>query len=109
MIDFMTLQTKKTLCGFVIALGILNFLTFAIIATRLGGDAVNGRIENGHYFLLSHGKKIEVSENVFNYSLIHTFSVWITHPLAIVAGFILSSLDRQNSTGKPHASKGFIL
>ena len=75
----MKLQTKKTLCKFVIAIGMLNFLAFAIIATCLGGDADNGRVENGRYFFSSHGKQTEVSEGVYNYSLIHkarTFDKW---------------------------------
>ena len=33
---------------FVIAL--INFFSFVTIAGYLGGDAVNGKIENGHFF-----------------------------------------------------------
>ena len=102
----MKLETKKTLCGLVIAIGILNFLAFAITATSLGGDAINGRSENGHYYLSSHGKSTEVSEAVYNYSRMHDYSVWITHPLAMVAGLILSSLNGQNRTGKGRTSTG---
>ena len=98
--QIMKLETKKALCGLVIAIGILNFLAFAITATSLGGDAINGRPENGHYYLSSHGKTKEVSEAVYNYSRIHVYSVWITHPLAMAAGWFLSSLDRKNRTGK---------
>ena len=101
----MKLETKKTLCGWMIAIGMLNFLAFAIIATCLGGDAINGRSENGHYFFSSHGKETEVSEAVYSYSRIHTYSVWITHPLAIASGWILSTLNSQNRTGKDRASK----
>jgi len=101
----MKLETKKGLCGLVIAIGILNFLAFGITATGLGGDAVNGRSENGHYYLSSHGKKTEVSEAVFNYSRIHVYSVWITHPLAMVAGLILSRLNGQDRTGKDRVSR----
>ena len=92
--------TTKTLCGFLIAIGMLNFLAFGIIAACLGGDAVNGRSENGHYFFSSHGKETEVSAAVFNYSRIHVYSVFITHPLAIVCGIILGSMERNNRTGK---------
>ena len=96
----MRLETKKALCGLVIATGMLNFLAFAIVATCLGGDAVNGRSENGHYYFASHGTTTEVSEAVYNYSRIHVYSVWITHPLAMAAGWFLSSLDSKNRTGK---------
>jgi hypothetical protein len=84
----------KTLCVSAVVVGLLNFLAFGIIATCLGGDAVNGRTENGRYFLSSHGKDIEVSRAVFNYSRIHVYSVWITHPLALLSGIILGSMDR---------------
>jgi hypothetical protein len=95
----------------VIAIGILNFLTFGITAALLGGDAINGRSENGHYYFSSHGKATEVSEAVYIYSRIHVYNVFITHPLAMVAGLILSSLDAQNRTRKgrpntPHLTRG---
>jgi hypothetical protein len=98
------LQTIKVFCGVAIAAGIVNFFAFAIIAACLGGDAVNGRSVGGHYFLSSHGKKTEVSEAVFNYSRIHVYSVWITHPLALLSGFILSSMTRQNRAGNDRPS-----
>jgi len=94
------MKLLKTLCGLAIALGILNFVAFGIVATCLGGDAVNGRHENGHYFLSSHGKRTEVSAAVFNYSRVHVYSVFITHPLAILSGIILGSMERKNRTGK---------
>ena len=96
----MKLETKKALCGLLIVIGILNFLAFGIAAASLGGDAINGRSGNGHYYFSSHGKLTEVSEAVYNYSRIHVYSVWITHPLAMVAGLILSSLNGQNRTAK---------
>lgn len=101
----MKLQPAKALCAFIIAVGILNFVAYGVAATCLGGDAINGRAENGHYFLSSHGKQTEVSEVVFNYSRIHTYAVWITHPLAILSGWILSSLDRKTRAGKDRGLK----
>lgn len=58
---------------------ILNFIIFLATAMYLGGDALNGKIENGHYFLGSHGIYTEVSYNVFVYSKIHTIIFLITH------------------------------
>src|SRR5258706_14722303 len=53
----------------------------------LGGDAVNGKIAGGHYFLMSHGRYTEVSADIFNYSRSHAYSTGVTHPLAFAAGF----------------------
>src|SRR4051812_2892112 len=53
---------------------LLNFFTFWIGAMLLGGDAVNGKVESGHFFLRSHAHLQEVSASVFFYSRIHCLS-----------------------------------
>jgi hypothetical protein len=62
-----------------------NFATFWIVAVLLGGDAVNGKIENGHYFLSSHGHLQEVSKSVFLYSKIHCLSAMAGIPILMIA------------------------
>ena len=101
----MRIATKKMVCGIIGAIGLLNFLAFAIIAIWLGGDALNGKSVDGRYFLSNHGKTVEVSAAVFNYSRIHASSIMITHPLAILCGFILSSMDREPRNGKTRVSE----
>jgi hypothetical protein len=98
------METKKAICSVIGAIGFLNFLAFAIIAGCLGGDALNGKSVDGRYYLSNHGKTVEVSAAVFNYSRIHASSIMVTHPLAILCGFILSSMDRENRSGKSRAS-----
>jgi hypothetical protein len=70
--------------------GILNFFTFWFAAVYFGGDAVSGRAMDGHYFLSNHGHLHEVSLAVFTYSKWHTYSVFVTHPIAILCGWLLS-------------------
>ena len=77
-------------CG----LGVLNFVIFVIVAVTIGGDAVNGKAVGGHYYLASHGKLTEVSEAVYTYSLWHVRSLFVTHPLAILTGY-LSNRERR--------------
>jgi hypothetical protein len=75
----------------VYALGVIaaiNFAAFVVGAIYLGGDAVNGHEAAGRYFLSMHGKLTEVSRGVFEYSLWHTCSVFVTHGLAILVGLI---------------------
>ena len=69
------------------ALCVLNFFVFAIVAGVIGGDAVNGKAVGGHFYLGSHGKFTEVSEDVYTYSRWHVFSLLITHPLAALTGY----------------------
>jgi hypothetical protein len=76
-------------------LGILNFVVFWIVAVAIGGDAVSGHRAGGHYYLANHGKLTEVSELVWRYSQAHVYSVWITHPMAILAGFIHQRASRK--------------
>ena len=64
----------RTACWAVVALGTLNFIIFVAIATHLGGDALNGKVEGGHYYLYGAGTEsgrksyFEVNEHTFNYS-----------------------------------------
>lgn len=64
---------------------VLNFVVFVVVAITIGGDALNGKIEGGHYFLASHGVYTEVSDRVFTYSRLHAISMVITHLLAFVS------------------------
>jgi hypothetical protein len=85
---------------FVCGLGVLNFLAMAIGAFMLGGDAVNGKIAGGHFFLGEHGKFTGVSEAVYTYSLWHARSVFVTHPLAMLAGYLLKMEGQTRKAAK---------
>jgi len=63
----------------VFILAIVNFAAFIIINIYIGGDAINGHVTDGHYFLGSHGRYTEVNRAVWTYSYYHTISMWITH------------------------------
>jgi len=83
-------------CVAIIAVGILNFVVFVFVASHLGGDAVNGKVEDGHYYLFGvrteSGHKVytEVSESVFTYSKLHVYSLLASWPLVMAAGFARS-------------------
>jgi hypothetical protein len=70
--------------------GIVNFAIFWFAALYLGGDAISGKMVDGHFFLSSHGHLTEVSQSVFTYSKWHVLSVFVTHPLAILCVWRLS-------------------
>ena len=88
---------------------ILNSLIFVALATYLGGDAINGKSEGGHYYLYGvrseSGHKVytEVSKSVFSYSKWHAYSVLILSPVLwqrywprIESGKDLKMGNRQN-------------
>jgi hypothetical protein len=85
---------------FFVGLGVLNFLAFFIGAFVLGGDAGNGKIVGGHFYLAEHGKLTDVSETVYTYSLWHVRSVFVTHPLAMLAGYLLKMEGRARKAAK---------
>jgi hypothetical protein len=70
--------------------GLANFVAFLVGALYLGGDAANGKAVDGHYFLSNHGYLTEVSHTLFAYSEWHVRSLLITHPLAMLCGWLLS-------------------
>ena len=83
----MTEKLKLRICRLIFGVGTVNFLVFFVVAVHLGGDAVNGKVVADHYYLASHGRYTEVNEEIFNYSRWHVYSLWVTHPLAFIAGY----------------------
>jgi hypothetical protein len=70
--------------------GFANFFWFAVESSALGGDALNGMVRGGHYYVGSHGVLTEVSEAQWYWSRSHAISVFGTHLLALVGlGFLL--------------------
>ncbi|HEX2641834.1 MAG TPA: hypothetical protein VHU81_02500 [Thermoanaerobaculia bacterium] len=81
---------------------VLNFALLAFGAFLLGGDALSGYAEGGHYFLGSAGKFVEVSRSVWTYSYVHMISNFVTFGLAViingatvVRGLLPKPVDRQ--------------
>jgi hypothetical protein len=83
-------------------LGGINFVVFFGVAIYIGGDALNGHVEGGRFFLSSHGKLTETSESIFLYSQLHALSIFITHPLAIIGGWINHKWKKQDESAQPH-------
>jgi len=79
---------------------VINSFVFVAAALYLGGDALSGKIENGRYYLNSHGHYTEVSAQIFRYSEVHARSVAVSMPLAILIGIFLTQ-------GRAHKSGGF--
>jgi len=69
--------------------GLINFTVFFIIAAGIGGDAINGHAESGHFFLSNHGRLTEVSHSVFLYSQCHVLSQAVTWPITMICAYLL--------------------
>jgi hypothetical protein len=68
---------------------VLNFFLFLVLSSVLGGDALAGKIHDGHYFLNSHGTFKEVSLFAYQYSKLHTASLFVTQPVALICGILI--------------------
>jgi len=68
----------------VVLVGLANFFWFMAESASLGGDAVNGVVRDGHYFVSNHGALTEVSPAEWRWSRAHGISVIGTHLLTMV-------------------------
>ena len=83
---------------------LVNFVAFLLGAIALGGDAISGSSHDGHYYLSEHGVPTEVKQSVFQYSFIHTLSLFVTQPLGIVAALRSRSRARRRKSEVEHVS-----
>jgi hypothetical protein len=87
-ISGVTSRLLSQLAAVVTAVALLDFVSYLIAASYLGGDAVNGKVEGGLYYLwgLTTGQRPhhEVSQAVFTFSRLHTYSLFILGPLTFV-------------------------
>jgi hypothetical protein len=66
--------------------GFINFFWVFAESTAMG-DALHGKIVDGHYFLGNHGTYTEVDQGTFEWSRIHSLSLIVTHPIALAGMF----------------------
>jgi len=76
-------------------IAMINFAIFWLVALKIGGDAISGKVENGHYYVCEHGEYTEVSPGIWNYSKAHTISVFFTHPIGILGGALAAYATRK--------------
>ena len=90
-----SIERMKYFAYILVVVGLLNFIAYFLISLAIGGNAINGKIEAGRYYLCEHGRYTEVSHFVFEYSRFHTYSVWITVPLGMIGIWLANKNDRK--------------
>jgi hypothetical protein len=87
------------LTAVVTVVGLVDFVSFLIGAAYLGGDALNGKIDGGRFYLYGpyHGMKAyhEVSQAAFDYSRWHAYSLIIIWPLMIALGIAAKQAEKR--------------
>lgn len=92
----MTRRARNRLCILTIFLGLGNFLVYTATYAWIGGDAFNGQVRDGVYYVRGHhlrvpgGELREVPRGVWIYSYLHSMSIAPTAAAVIVALLILA-------------------
>jgi hypothetical protein len=83
----------------IIFLGIINYVSYTIAYGYIGGDARNGCISSGNYYVRGHfihiykspsGKDAQVSKAMWIYSYIHSITIPPTMAAIILGTLILA-------------------
>ncbi len=85
------LTKTQRICKMVCKIALINFASFFIISLILGGDALQGFTSDGHYYLKDHGKVKETYAFIWYFSMLHGYSMFITHISCLFAAMIYKS------------------
>lgn len=92
-------MNKRTLLKLAIAVGLGNYLVYAIAAGWAGGDVLHGHIAGGRYFAATDGGFVEVGPVLFQFCRWQAYSLLLTFPLGLWSGFKLAlALHDPNET-----------
>lgn len=68
---------------------------------KLGGDAINGYVRDGHYYVRNHGRSTEVTAEQWEVNRAHNLRVLVTHPLGLLAmGYLVIGVILPYSVGR---------
>jgi hypothetical protein len=84
------------LCIWIIGLGIANFIAYTVSYWYVGGDAHNGEVREGVYYVRGHflhgavGAERPVSRGLWIYSYLHSISIWPSIAAVLISNMILA-------------------
>lgn len=82
-----------------LVLALLDFLFFAALTVALGGDAADGAVRDGRYYVGNHGVLREVSRAAWTLSRSIGYSLYVVWAGAIAA-FAVDSLRKRDEPGR---------
>jgi ABC-type Fe3+ transport system permease subunit len=80
--------------GVLFALAIANFLAYSVHTQNLGGGADSYKPEEGRYFVSSHGKYTEVTEEQWRTVRTHGIATYVTHAIGLLVGVPLIAYNQ---------------
>jgi hypothetical protein len=92
-------ERLRQICNWIVAIAIVQFVVFVGTILAFGGDALTGRVDDGHWFLGNHGQYVEVTRGTWLASaIIGRTLVYGTFPLAVIAAV---AKPRTDSRARP--------
>ena len=79
-----------TTCAAFFLASFINWFVFFAISVALGGDGLGGKVENGKYYVVWHGRYNEVQPSFFTFSSIHAAYSVGTFAFALICLVIVS-------------------
>jgi len=67
---------------------VLNFGVWGVLNSVIRGDAINGKIEHGKYYVAMKSRYTEVSRGVYLYSYVHTCTNFVLFPVTILSALL---------------------
>ena len=104
-VDRLPRRRRNQICIAIIGLGLLNFFAYTLSYAAVGGDAVNGSVEQirapdgvvrpayivrGHFIQNLQGRQREVSRAMWMYSYIHSITVPLTSAALVISMLVLA-------------------
>lgn len=107
------MDRRTRICLLIIAIGLANFLAYAVVYMSIDGDAMNGYVRAevvagrkvAHYYLVKRGVPVEVSRATWVYSAVHSISIWITVG-AVLLSMLTLAKDRIISSMRSSIVRG---
>ena len=78
---------------------VINFGVWGVVNSSIHGDAINGKIEHGRYYVAMKGRYTEVSRGVYWYSFVHTCSNFVLFSALIFSGLLDMRTNARKSKG----------
>ena len=72
----------------------LNLLAFGAISVIIGGDAINGSIDAGTYYVSARGEETAVHPLVWYFSMVH--GCIVIGSFVLFAGYAIASRSHEN-------------
>jgi hypothetical protein len=91
-------MSARICCKIGIAVGLCNYVLYALVSYLIGGDALHGRVLDGHYFVAAGAGLVEVSRALFLFSRWDAYGLIATFPLGLLcACFFTSAQSMQDA------------